>query len=111
MGFVIAAGDKVGLFATDPFFGYAPPKPGSQLLGCHPPHPPLARAEHTKEQTMNDKPRSAEETDSGTTRNVHVFELGDSGRAIRENGYELARRADGAIYDDMRADAEFVEFA
>lgn len=41
---------------------------------------------------------------------VHIFELDDTGHIIRENGYELWRRADGAIDDDIPADAEVVVF-
>ena len=41
---------------------------------------------------------------------VHIFELDDDGRIIRENGYELWRPADGPINDDIPADAEIVRF-
>ncbi len=41
---------------------------------------------------------------------VHIFELDDEGRIIRENGYELWRPADGPINDDIPADAEIVHF-
>jgi hypothetical protein len=41
---------------------------------------------------------------------VHIFELDDDGRIIRENGYELWRRADGPIDDDIPADAPTITF-
>lgn len=41
---------------------------------------------------------------------VHIFELDDEGRIIRENGYELWRKADGPIDDDIPADAQTVVF-
>jgi ketosteroid isomerase-like protein len=41
---------------------------------------------------------------------VHIFELDDDGRIIRENGYELWRPADGPIDDDIPADAEIIHF-
>jgi ketosteroid isomerase-like protein len=41
---------------------------------------------------------------------VHIFELDEDGRIIRENGYELWRRADGPINDDIPADAQIVRF-
>jgi hypothetical protein len=41
---------------------------------------------------------------------VHIFELDDEGRIIRENGYELWRRADAALDDDVPADAVTVDF-
>lgn len=41
---------------------------------------------------------------------VHIFELDDEGRIIRENGYELWRRADAALDDDVPADAVTVHF-
>jgi hypothetical protein len=41
---------------------------------------------------------------------VHIFELDDDGRIIRENGYELWRRADGPINDDIPAGAPIVRF-
>jgi len=41
---------------------------------------------------------------------VHIFELDDQGRIIRENGYELWRRADGPIDDDIPADAPTITF-
>jgi len=41
---------------------------------------------------------------------VHIFELDDEGRIIRENGYELWRPADGPIDDDIPADAAIVRF-
>ena len=41
---------------------------------------------------------------------VHIFELDDEGRIIRENGYELWRRADGPIDDDIPADAPTITF-
>ena len=40
---------------------------------------------------------------------VHIFEL-DDGRIIRENGYELWRRADAALDDDVPAGAATVHF-
>jgi len=41
---------------------------------------------------------------------VHLFELDDDGKIVRENGYELWRRADGPIDDDIPADAPTVRF-
>jgi len=41
---------------------------------------------------------------------VHIFELDDNGKIIRENGYELWRRADGPIDDDIPADAHVETF-
>ncbi len=41
---------------------------------------------------------------------VHIFELDDDGRIIRENGYELWRRADAALDDDVPAGAVTVHF-
>jgi hypothetical protein len=41
---------------------------------------------------------------------VHIFELDDEGRIIRENGYELWRRADAALDDDVPAGAVTVDF-
>jgi ketosteroid isomerase-like protein len=41
---------------------------------------------------------------------VHIFELDDDGRIIRENGYELWRPADGPIDDDIPADAPTITF-
>jgi SnoaL-like domain len=41
---------------------------------------------------------------------VHLFELDDNGKIIRENGYELWRRADGPIDDDIPADAPTLHF-
>jgi ketosteroid isomerase-like protein len=41
---------------------------------------------------------------------VHIFELDDDGRIIRENGYELWRNADGPIDDDVPADAQTITF-
>src|SRR6266581_403368 len=41
---------------------------------------------------------------------VHIFELDGEGRIIRENGYELWRRADGPINDDIPARAQIVRF-
>jgi hypothetical protein len=40
---------------------------------------------------------------------IHFFEL-DDGRITRENGYELWRRADAAINDDIPPDAVVVRF-
>jgi hypothetical protein len=36
---------------------------------------------------------------------IHFFEFDDDGRITRENGYEIWRRADGAINDDIPPDA------
>ena len=50
---------------------------------------------------------------SGTRINmriVHFFELDDDGRITRENGYELWRRADATINDDIPPDAVVVRF-
>jgi hypothetical protein len=41
---------------------------------------------------------------------VHIFELDDDGRIIRENAYELWRRADSPIDDDIPADAPTITF-
>lgn len=41
---------------------------------------------------------------------VHIFELDDNGKIIRENGYELWRRADGPLDDDIPADAVVIDF-
>jgi ketosteroid isomerase-like protein len=41
---------------------------------------------------------------------VHIFELDDNGKIIRENGYELWRRLDGPIDDDIPADAPVITF-
>ena len=41
---------------------------------------------------------------------VHIFELDDDGRIIRENAYELWRRADDALADDIPADAPTIRF-
>jgi hypothetical protein len=41
---------------------------------------------------------------------VHLFELDDDGRIIRENAYELFRRADGPLDDDIPDDAPTVTF-
>ncbi len=41
---------------------------------------------------------------------VHIFELDDEGRIIRENGYELWRPADAPIDDDIPADAPTITF-
>ncbi|MEU0312914.1 nuclear transport factor 2 family protein [Nocardioides sp. NPDC006273] len=41
---------------------------------------------------------------------VHIFELDDNGRITRENGYELWRRLDGPINDDIPADAVVIDF-
>lgn len=41
---------------------------------------------------------------------VHIFELDENGKIIRENGYELWRPADGPIDDDIPADAPTVRF-
>lgn len=42
---------------------------------------------------------------------VHIFELDDTGHIIRENGYELWRRADQVINDDIPADAQTITFS
>jgi hypothetical protein len=41
---------------------------------------------------------------------VHIFEFDDQGMIIRENGYEVWRRADGPIDDDIPADAPVMIF-
>ncbi|MEU0119126.1 nuclear transport factor 2 family protein [Streptomyces bobili] len=41
---------------------------------------------------------------------VHIFELDDDGKIIRENGYELWRRLDGPIHDDIPSDAHVETF-
>jgi len=41
---------------------------------------------------------------------VHLFELDEDGHIIRENAYELFRRADGPVNDDLPADARTVTF-
>ncbi|MCU1691856.1 MAG: hypothetical protein JWM64_947 [Frankiales bacterium] len=41
---------------------------------------------------------------------VHIFELDEDGRIIRENGYELWRPAGSPVDDDIPADAEVVHF-
>lgn len=41
---------------------------------------------------------------------VHYFELDDEGRITRESAYELWRRADAALDDDIPADAVTVRF-
>jgi hypothetical protein len=41
---------------------------------------------------------------------VHYFEFDNEGRITRENGYELWRRADAALDDDIPADAVTVHF-
>ncbi|HEY2199937.1 MAG TPA: nuclear transport factor 2 family protein [Mycobacterium sp.] len=42
---------------------------------------------------------------------VHIFELDNQGRIIRENGYELWRRADQPLDDDIPADAQTIYFS
>jgi ketosteroid isomerase-like protein len=42
---------------------------------------------------------------------VHYFELDDEGRITRENAYELWRRADAALNDDIPADAVTVHLS
>jgi hypothetical protein len=41
---------------------------------------------------------------------IHYFEFDVEGRITRENGYELWRRADTVLHDDVPADAVSVEF-
>ena len=41
---------------------------------------------------------------------VHIFELDEDGRIIRENAYELWRRADAALDDDVPGDAQTIRF-
>jgi hypothetical protein len=41
---------------------------------------------------------------------VHYFELNDEGQITRENGYELWRRADAALDDDIPAGAPTIVF-
>lgn len=41
---------------------------------------------------------------------VHIFELDADGKIIRENGYELWRRLDGPIDDDLPEDVEVIHF-
>jgi len=41
---------------------------------------------------------------------VHLFELNDEGKIVRENGYELWRRADGPIDDDIPPGAPVIRF-
>ena len=41
---------------------------------------------------------------------VHIFDVDDEGRIVRENAYELFRRADGPIDDDIPANAPTVTF-
>ena len=41
---------------------------------------------------------------------VHIFEFDKDGRIIRESAYELWRRADAALADDVPADAETIRF-
>lgn len=41
---------------------------------------------------------------------VHLFEFDDEGKITRENGYEIWRRADGPIDDDIPADAVITRF-
>jgi SnoaL-like domain len=41
---------------------------------------------------------------------VHIFELDDAGKIIRENGYELWRRLDGPIDDDLPEGIEVINF-
>lgn len=41
---------------------------------------------------------------------VHIFELDDDGRIVRENAYELWRRADAGLADDVPADAPTIRF-
>jgi hypothetical protein len=41
---------------------------------------------------------------------VHIFELDDAGKIIRENGYELWRRLDGPIEDDLPDGVEVINF-
>ena len=41
---------------------------------------------------------------------VHIFEFDEDGRIIRESAYELWRRADAALADDIPADAPTIRF-
>ena len=41
---------------------------------------------------------------------VHIFEFDEDGRIIRESAYELWRRADAALADDVPADAQTISF-
>ena len=41
---------------------------------------------------------------------VHIFEFDEDGRIIRESAYELWRRADAALADDVPADAQTIRF-
>jgi hypothetical protein len=41
---------------------------------------------------------------------VHLFEHDEQGKIVRENGYELWRRADGPIDDDIPPGAPVIRF-
>ena len=41
---------------------------------------------------------------------VHIFEFDEDGRIIRESAYELWRRTDAALADDVPADAQTIRF-
>jgi hypothetical protein len=41
---------------------------------------------------------------------VHIFEFDEDGRIIRENAYELWRKADAALADDVPADTQTIRF-
>jgi hypothetical protein len=41
---------------------------------------------------------------------VHIFEFDEDGRIIRESAYELWRKADAALADDVPADAQTIRF-
>jgi hypothetical protein len=41
---------------------------------------------------------------------AHIFEFDEDGRIIRESAYELWRRADAALVDDVPADAPTIRF-
>jgi hypothetical protein len=40
----------------------------------------------------------------------HIFEFDEDGRIIRESAYELWRRTDAALADDVPADAQTIRF-
>jgi hypothetical protein len=41
---------------------------------------------------------------------VHIFEFDEDGRIIRESAYELWRKAEAALADDVPADAQTIRF-
>ena len=41
---------------------------------------------------------------------MHIFEFDEDGRIIRESAYELWRRVDAALADDVPADAPTIRF-